>query len=92
MPIITQFIPTIHKLNKLALKKIFEGLSYDEETELEEGINQQSRKVSLTQIEKKELNYIIKCLERNEEGKFNKMKEGMKQHGIDYKTLYRRGL
>ena len=94
MPVLTQLIPTIHKLNKLALKKIFDrvNLIEAEYRELEEGIDQQSRKVNLTNIEKKELLYIIKCLEKDELGDFNKLKEGIKKHGLDYKLMYKDGL
>lgn len=87
-----RLVPTIHRLNKLTLKKIFDKLSYYEELELEDGIKLQSRRKDLPPIERAELMHIINALIRNEKGEFNKMKEKIKEHNLDYNLVYRRGI
>jgi predicted metal-dependent TIM-barrel fold hydrolase len=87
-----QQIPTIRRLNGLALRKIFDKLNAFEEKELGEGIEQQIRKKNLSLIEKRELSIIVDALIKNERGGYKKIIETYKQHGIDWRLVYRRGL
>jgi len=91
---LTQRIPTVFRLNKLTLKEIFDRANMPEieYRELHEGIELQSRRASIPAYQKKELNYIIACLIKNEKGEFDKLKSNIKLHNIDYKQMFRAGL
>ena len=85
-------ILTIGSLNKLVLKKVFEGLTYDEDIMLEMGIEEQTRKRGLKRHEKKELEHIIACLIKNEQKGFDKLKENLIRHKLDYRLVMRDGI
>ena len=97
-PLFNKPVPSLALLNRLALKKIFDGLNYFEEKELEYGINiwtkEVIRKLTLATKEfaKRELKVIINALVENEEGKFDREKENFKRCEIDYRKAYREGL
>jgi len=84
-------IPTISCLNKFALKKVFDplGMTSEEERLLEEGLSCQMKKDGIQKIEIKELMYITDMLINNELGRYEKLKEDMKRHGIHWTTLLR---
>lgn len=85
-------VPSLGEMNRLALKKIFEGLTPVEEAVLEEGISKWPKKFNLHPLLKKELKIIVESLIDNEEGKFNYVKMTCKKFKIDYRNMYPRGL
>lgn len=87
-------IPTVWKLNKLALQYIFDrdSMAQGDVKELNNGLHDQLRKSGLTKIELNEIRHIINQLIKNEKGGFVKEKEMMRQHNLDYRQVYRRGL
>lgn len=87
-----QRIPTLQTLDRLALKHIFEGLSYEDRKLLEEGIDQQARKKPMTTYNKLWLDKIIRCLIKNERGGYNKIKETLVKHDVCYENIFRAGL
>ena len=89
-----QQIPTVHKLNKLAVKKIFDkkGMTYEEEKALEEGLQQQLRKAGLTYFDRQQIKNIITALIKNERGEYKKLIEDLKRWNIPYTHLYKDGV
>lgn len=87
-------VPSLPKLNRLALKYIFDKshLSTQEEHELDEGIQWWVKKVDMTPYEKKELQVIIDCLLRDKKGRFDSEKFAYKKGDIDYRNVYREGI
>jgi hypothetical protein len=55
---------------------------------LEDGIDEQAKKQTLTGWEKRMLRTLIDLLVRNERGELKKIKESCKQHGIQWQSLY----
>lgn len=87
-------VATLSEMMRLTLKKIFDqkGMTYDEEKLLEDSVTYWPKKIGLEPYEKKDLKRIIDALIRNELGKFEKAKETMKKHKLDYKKVYSAGL
>jgi len=88
MPI-TQLLPSIPKMMYLTHKKIFEGLEYDEDKDLETGLLGWPKSGELTYAEKRDLSYILQALIANENGEWDRVKETFKQHNISWKICYR---
>ncbi len=93
-----KLVPSLIRLNHLALKKIFDGLTYKEEKELEQGIDIWPRKIIpkldplIQGLAKQELKVIINALIENKDGKFDRDKENFKRCEIDYRKAYPEGL
>lgn len=87
-----QQIPTIRRLNSLALRKIFDKLNFLEEKELGDGIEKQLRKKNLSFIEKRELSIIVNSLIKNERGGYKQEIETYKKHGVDWRLVYKGNL
>ncbi len=91
-------VPSLVLLNRLALKKIFDKLTYDEEKTLEYGIDVWTKEVigklkpAVKKFAKRELKVIIDALIQNEDGKFDRDKENFKRCEIDYRKAYAEGL
>ncbi len=91
-------MPSLVRLNRLALKKIFDSLTYDEEKELEYGIEVWPKEViprlmpTAQKIAKDGLKIIVNALIENEEGLFDREKDDFKRCEIDYRKAYREGL
>ena len=94
----TKYAPSMTLLNRLALKKIFDKLTYDEESALDSGIRLWSKDVIPTLspnnkiIARKELKTIINALIENEDGKFDRTKDNYKRLEIDYRKAYPEGI
>lgn len=89
-----KLVPSLPRLNALALKYIFDKfhLTTIEERELDEGIQWWVRKVDLSLYEKKELQVIIDCLLQDKEGRYASEKFAYKKAEIDYRKVYKKGL
>ncbi len=85
-------VPSLGEMNRLALKKIFVGLTPVEDAVLGEGIEKWSKKVHIHPLVRKELKVIVNSLIENEEGKFNYVKDTCQKFKIDYRKMYPRGL
>jgi len=95
-------VPSLIRLNALAVKKIFVGLSYFEESEMEYGILMWTTKVlprlaemghdKLKAHYAKELEIIVRALNDNDAGKYDREKDNFKRCGIDYRRAYKQGL
>ena len=79
---------SIKEMRRLAYKKIFETLTYEEEKALENSIEWWPKKDPLKKEERKAVRSIVKLLLMNEDGGFGEMKEKVKELDIDYKTMY----
>lgn len=96
--VISKYVPSLVRLNHLALKKIFDRVTYLEEKELEGGLIIWTKEVigKVTQesqvYAKQELQIIIKALMDCEQGKYDREKENFKRCEIDYRQAYREGL
>ena len=85
---------TLPYLSQLILKKVFEPklMTIDEENLIETSIDAWVKKIDLTPREKGELDTIIECLLKNENGEFAKEKEFIARHNLDYRKVYRPGI
>ncbi len=75
-------------LRRLCLTYVFEGLPLFERYLMEHSFKCWTKKVDITDDEKKQLEYCAWILVRNEKGKFIKQKETYKEHGIDWRKVY----
>lgn len=80
-------LPSIRKLRRLAYKKIFEGLNYFEEKDLDRGLSLYP-KANLTIKEIDELISINNIMGNLEKGNFREMIEKVKEFKLDYKSIY----
>lgn len=89
-----KFVPSLKRLNMLALKYIFDKshTTVAEERELDEGIQNWVKKVDLQPFEKKELQAIINYLLRDKEGRFDVEKFVYEKANVDYKKVYPDGI
>ena len=87
-------LPSLPKLNALALKYIFDKfhLSTAEERILDEGIQKWSRLTNLSPYERKELKVVVDILIKDKDGRFSKEKFAYKKAGIDYRRVYSAGI
>jgi hypothetical protein len=87
-------VPSLIRLNVLALKSIFDKfhMTAQEERELDEGIQNWVRKVDMNAYEKKELQTIVNALLHDKEGRFDSEKFAYKRADIDYKKVYLGGI
>ena len=78
-------VASIPEMHRLARKRIFDKfhMTRVEEALLDHSVDQWPRKAILEPEEKRQLKIIIQSLIDNENGKFNDMKEAMKQHDVD---------
>ena len=79
--------PSIKRLRRLAYKKIFEKLNYDEEVILDRGLSFYA-KIDLTDKEIESLIAINQLLIDNSDGKFGEMKDKCARLKMDYKKIY----
>ena len=79
---------TVREMRSLAYKKIFEGLNYFEETNLEKSITNFHSKANTKEEERNAVKSIIGILIMNEEGGWQEMKDKVKTLKLDYKTIY----
>jgi len=86
--LLTKVLPSIRRMRQLAYKKIFEGLNYFEEKELEYGIQVYPTMQNLSKDKRRALKSIIGILIVNEDGGFYEMKEKVREHKLDYKQIY----
>ena len=87
-------VASIPEMHRLALKRIFDKfhITRTEEALLDYSVAEWPKKVDLTGEEKRELKVLLTALIADENGKFNDMKEAMKQHNLDYRKVYDGGL
>jgi len=95
-------VPSLVRINALALKKIFDTLTLLEERELEYGVNMWTNSIlprlkdvgqsALSEHYSKELKVILNALISAENGDFKKEKAIFKDFGIDYRKVYSEGL
>ena len=79
-------------MNWLTRKKIFEGLTVEQDYTLDYGFEKWSHKTMLNDDERWELKRMINALAADEIGHFNRAKDLMRERGIDYRMLYKRGV
>lgn len=87
-------VASIPEMHRLTLKLIFakHRMKYEEEVLLDNSIKKWSRKYLKTKDEKEDLVLIMTALIDEQKGKFDLLKESMKQHKLDYRKVFRGGL
>jgi len=81
------YLPSIKGLRRLAYKKIFEGLSYQEALILDRGLAFYPK----TELRESEINALISLnnlLIKNEKGGFGELKEKVIEKKLDYKGMF----
>jgi len=84
----TKTVLSIKEMRRIAYKKIFEKLSYDEECALENSIKWWPKKENLTKDQRGALKSIIDLLIINEDKGFEEMKIKVISQKLDYKQMY----
>ena len=80
-------LPPIKGLRRLAYKKVFEGLNYLEDVNLDRGLRLYP-KADLTVKEINELISINGIMVKLEKGEFKEEKEKFKEFKLNYKDIY----
>ena len=87
-------VPSLKRLENNALKYIFDKshMTVGEERELDEGLQDWTRKAKMLPYEKNMLQIIVNALLRDKAMGYDKQKFFLKKEGIDYKQAYAGGL
>jgi hypothetical protein len=87
-------IPTIKRMNDLAIEFIFDRdrMTEARKRELLDGIDQWKRRRDATQVQLHEIDNVINAIVKDSKGGFAKIKETIVRHGLDYKFMFKDGI
>ena len=90
----SRLAPSIGMMHEMVLRCIFDpdNFTFEERLVLEDGIKTWYKKVDLSLPDKWEIDRILNALIANEKGFFDRAKELIKEHNIDYRKMYKAGI